>query len=203
MNIRLLRHGETEWNSTRRIQGQQQIGLNENGIKQAEAAAKRLKSEKVDVIYSSDLLRCYQTAEIVNGEFSVEIIKTDALREMSYGDWETRLWKTIYGENELLNGDWRSQGMDFTSPGGESAYEFRTRVTSWFRNWIFSVQLENVLIVSHEQVMKMIISCFREVEDKDIFSFIRIENCQDILIQAEEIKLLSQNEEQNSSINNL
>ena len=73
MEILYTRHGQTEWNVLKKIQGRTDIELNEVGIEQAEIARDKLKNEKVDLIICSSLKRARQTAEIINKEFNVEI----------------------------------------------------------------------------------------------------------------------------------
>jgi len=62
MNLFLLRHGESVWNKEQRVQGKKDPGLSEKGRLQAKATAKRLKKEDIEVVFSSDLKRCAQTA---------------------------------------------------------------------------------------------------------------------------------------------
>jgi broad specificity phosphatase PhoE len=90
LNIYLIRHGETDWNRERRIQGQTDIPLNALGIRQAEALAQRLKVIAFDVIYCSDLGRVMQTSQIVAAaqRRDVPIVQAPELRECDYGLWE-------------------------------------------------------------------------------------------------------------------
>lgn len=89
IKIGLIRHGETDWNKARKMQGQKDIPLNEAGLKQAEAIAKRLRNENWDAIYSSDLLRAKRTAEKIAQAMGKTIQATDVrLRERSFGQYE-------------------------------------------------------------------------------------------------------------------
>jgi probable phosphoglycerate mutase len=88
MRITTIRHGETDWNKAKRIQGSTDIELNETGLKQAKRLAKRLAAEPCDVIFSSDLQRARKTAEIINQHHKVEMIISPCLREASFGELE-------------------------------------------------------------------------------------------------------------------
>lgn len=89
MTLRLLlvRHGETEWNQQMRFQGQTDIPLNAKGLEQAESIATRLQHEPLQAIYSSDLRRAWQTAEVIARYHELSPIPHPDLREMSYGVW--------------------------------------------------------------------------------------------------------------------
>lgn len=82
----LIRHGSTDWNASGRLQGQNDIELNEEGRRQAARLAKRLKGEAWDAIVSSDLRRAYETAAIIADELGLARIRTDVrLRERTHG----------------------------------------------------------------------------------------------------------------------
>lgn len=81
----IIRHGETEWNAEGRIQGHQDVLLNERGRNQAEAAATRLEGEPVDAIYCSDLRRAMQTAEPIADAVKTAIVADSRLREWKLG----------------------------------------------------------------------------------------------------------------------
>ena len=86
----IVRHGETEWNAAKITQGQTDSPLTNNGINQVLTTAKELKNIKFDAIYSSDLGRTKQTAEILKLERELAIKTSKALRERSYGRFESR-----------------------------------------------------------------------------------------------------------------
>lgn len=86
--ILLVRHGETDWNRERRIQGHTDRPLNETGKAQAEALAEQLAGEPVDAVYSSDLLRAHETARIIARGKGLEVTTVPDLRERDFGTWE-------------------------------------------------------------------------------------------------------------------
>ncbi len=86
--IYLVRHGRTDWNDKKLIQGHLDIPLNSSGQASARELAQELKKIKFDKVYSSDLLRAKQTAEIIALEHQLEVEATKALRERCFGNIE-------------------------------------------------------------------------------------------------------------------
>ena len=86
--IYFIRHGQTNWNVIKKIQGHTDIPLNEQGKKQAEEQAKKLIDLNIRQIISSDLLRTKQTAEIINQYIHVPISFDTRLRELCFGKLE-------------------------------------------------------------------------------------------------------------------
>jgi broad specificity phosphatase PhoE len=84
----LVRHGETDWNAEGRLQGHTDRPLNEHGRRQARALAERLAGDGVDAIYSSDLARARETAEIVGERLGLPVVTDPDLRERNWGSWE-------------------------------------------------------------------------------------------------------------------
>lgn len=97
-NICLIRHGETDWNKVRRIQGQTDIPLNDTGHAQAQAVAIRAEKFKVDAIYCSDLRRAYDTARQVAARCGLEVMVLPKLRERNYG-----IFQGISAEEGAIN----------------------------------------------------------------------------------------------------
>lgn len=84
--IGLIRHGSTAWNKEGRIQGHTDNPLDEEGLQQAEAIAERLSGEHWDYIYSSDLLRARQTAEVIAAKLGLQVAGViPGIREMNGG----------------------------------------------------------------------------------------------------------------------
>ena len=86
--IYIVRHGETEWNIQRRLQGHADSPLTPKGTKQAKLLRKKFKNIKFNAIFSSDSLRAKRSAEIIALEHKLAVKTTKALRERSFGSWE-------------------------------------------------------------------------------------------------------------------
>jgi broad specificity phosphatase PhoE len=86
--ILFARHGETDWNRERRVQGHTDRPLNETGREQAAALADELESVRVDAVYASDLARAQETAQIVAERLGLPITTLSELREKHFGTWE-------------------------------------------------------------------------------------------------------------------
>jgi 2,3-bisphosphoglycerate-dependent phosphoglycerate mutase len=86
--ILLARHGETDWNLERRVQGHTDQPLNETGRSQARLLAEELRAEPLDAIYSSDLVRAHETARVVAEQKGLDVTVLPGLREKHFGTWE-------------------------------------------------------------------------------------------------------------------
>lgn len=146
MKLIIVRHGRTIQNEQDIVQGQGRGDLSEEGYAQIAKLAERLKDEKIDIAYSSDLDRALKTAEgILKYHPKVELIQTKAIREISYG--------TLEGTSESL----RAAIMDlehakdahYKISGGESLHEVQTRVVNWFYKLLEKHSDKTILIVSH------------------------------------------------------
>lgn len=84
----LVRHGETDWNAEGRLQGHTDRPLSDYGRRQARRLAEELEGEELEAIYSSDLARAHETAEIVGERLGLPISLEPALREKDWGSWE-------------------------------------------------------------------------------------------------------------------
>ena len=93
----LVRHGETDWNARKIVQGTTDIPLNERGLEQAAAARELMKDVPLDIIYSSPLIRALRTAEIINECHGVPIISEPRLREREYGIFEAKSYAEYPG----------------------------------------------------------------------------------------------------------
>ncbi len=154
--IILIRHGEDD-NTVRG--GWSNTPLTENGIRQSKKLADRLISEKnIDEIYTSDLLRAYQTADIIAEKYGINPIKCTELREVNNG----RLagMKNEIADIKYPNLYWRCLEWEKHYPDGESPKEFYERIKNiWYR---FSNKYKNsdksIAIVTHGGVINIILS---------------------------------------------
>lgn len=157
--IYLARHGESQWNVLKIVQGQKNIPLTNKGIKQAELLGKRLVNEQIEKIYSSDLARAYDTAKIIGKIIDVEVEPMKEFREINFGVWEG------LSKNELLTKyrteyeKWLKNPKDLILEGAETLAELQERALEGI-NKIINLngdRYNNILIVSHSATIKVII----------------------------------------------
>jgi broad specificity phosphatase PhoE len=133
--IYLLRHGETAWNTERRMQGTKDSALTDLGRRQATAVGRALKVELdaapgPTLFWRSPLGRVRETAEIVGRELGIAMSewREDArLQELSYGEWEGQNWKEIEAVRPNAMNDWKADPHNFCPPGGETHTQLRDR----------------------------------------------------------------------------
>ena len=143
----LVRHGETDWNRERRFQGHADPPLNETGREQAHALAAELTSEGIELVYTSDLARAVETAEIVAARLGAAVRSMRDLREIDVGEWQGLTWQEI--EERYPDGarSWRARGYGWET--GETYEELGDRVVAALRRIAFDHPEERVLVVGH------------------------------------------------------
>jgi len=156
--ICFVRHGETNWNAERRMQGHIDIPLNANGISQAERLANALIRVKhsFDVIYSSDLERALHTANAVARALSLDVQTTPRLRERNVG----KLQGLLLAEAPVLLPEiWQrhiTRELDHDLGGGESIRTFHQRMQDILELFLNEHRGQSVLAVSHGGSLDMI-----------------------------------------------
>jgi len=153
-HIYLVRHGETDWNKNLRFQGQTDILLNETGIQQAIKVREFLKNKKLNYIFSSDLSRAIQTAEIIADNHNLKLIKYQGLREMNFGEWEGMTYTEIKENYPELVNKWFEDPSSVNPPGGESLQDFQDRVSDDFNEIINKHRDKKLLAVAHGGVIR-------------------------------------------------
>ena len=127
--ILLARHGQTDDNvEPIRAQGWHDTPLNATGRRQAQELAERMAGEPLASLWSSDLARARETAQIVGRRMGLELREDRRLREGSRGRWEGELFIDIASREPDLYAAWRRGGAAFRFPGGESLHEHQARV---------------------------------------------------------------------------
>ncbi len=156
MNLTLIRHGETDWNKARRIQGHIDIGLNIFGLQQAHSCSKHLANEDFDKVFSSPLSRAYKTAEIISSKKKYTVSLHDDLQEINMGKWQGLVWSEIRRIHADLYTEFERVG-DFSKVyKGESFQELQDRAVN-FLNYLVESPYENVLAVSHGGLIKVLV----------------------------------------------
>jgi probable phosphoglycerate mutase len=153
----LVRHGETDWNRERVPQGHIDIPLNETGCRQARALAGRVCSWQVNALYSSDLKRAAQTAEILGEALRLSVQLREGWREIDVGAWgglpAAEIRARFPEEISALE-----RGEDISRGGGESRASLKARVVAEFERMCPGHPDETVMIVSHGGALKALIA---------------------------------------------
>jgi broad specificity phosphatase PhoE len=169
--ILLVRHGETDWNAQRRVQGHSDTPLNATGRAQAEALAEELGGESIEAVYSSDLLRAHETARIVAGRRGLEVTAIRDLRERHFGTWEGLTDDEILARfPEATSGSWGD---------GERKEEMIRRVFGALQRIAEAHPGGRVLVVSHGGPLRAVLAhC-------GVDGVGRIDNCHVVRIEVD------------------
>ena len=155
--IFLIRHGLSEWNKLNKIQGQKNTILTELGEKQAAHMGNRLIEENIDIIYSSDLKRAYDTAKIISNIINKPLISSEAIREINFGQWEglnTEELQEKYRDEYLT---WTKEPDKLNMDGAETLEDLKHRGMKYIDHIVKENQNKNIAIVSHGVMLKVII----------------------------------------------
>ncbi|PWN71561.1 2,3-bisphosphoglycerate-dependent phosphoglycerate mutase [Chryseobacterium phosphatilyticum] len=169
----LVRHGQSLWNLENRFTGWQDIDITEAGIEEAKKAGMALKNEKIDVAFTSALIRAQHTLTIildVMGKPDIPVIMDKALNERSYGNLEglNKAETALkYGDDQVRT--WR-RSFDIVPPGGESLKITYSRVIPYFEMHILPLlkKGENVLVVAHGNSLRSLIMYLENLSPEEI-----------------------------------
>lgn len=157
--ILLIRHGETAWNTVRRLQGHTDTPLNERGRRQADALARGLAREKLDAIHASDLARAMQTARAVASHHAGLTPYPDPrLRERAYGVFEGMLHTEIAEKYPADFALWQARDSDAVMPAGvrvaESLRQFHDRAIAALEALATRHPGQTVAVITHGGVLE-------------------------------------------------
>lgn len=162
MKLYITRHGTTEWNLERRLQGWGDSPLTADGINRAKLLGKYLEDVNFNIIYSSPLNRALETAKLIRGEKNTRIEIHEALKELSHGIWEGMTMEEIEEKYSEEYSIYRNRPGEYIPMKGESFTDLFERVKSFLEE-IASKGYENVLIVSHGITIKALIAIIKDL----------------------------------------
>lgn len=178
MKLYIIRHGETDWNKQKKLQGQSDTELNEYGIELARITGEALKDVPFDYIFSSPLTRAYRTAELICRDRKLEIKTDDRLKEI------------CFGVNEGVPAELISRNFHcfFDAPdkyvpaeGGETYEELCARSRDFIDTVIVPLSLKEpdatVLITAHGALNKSIMIYLNHLEIKNMWDGVFQKNC--------------------------
>jgi alpha-ribazole phosphatase len=158
----LVRHGESVWNSERRIQGSLDPELSPRGRRQTDLLVSHLRvhiTSPVAAIYSSPLRRAAQTADQIAAAYRIPVVREPDLREMSLGKWEGKTVAEIQATYPGRYEQWLEDPLAFPAPGGEDLRSFERRVVGALERMREAHPRDDLVVVSHGGVIKTLL-CF-------------------------------------------
>lgn len=171
-NLILVRHGESKWNAKGIWTGLTDIPLNSQGIKEARKAGELLKDIKIDIAYTSVLIRAKQTLDEIKNvlKLSLQTFENKALNERDYGEltgkdkWEI---EKEYGEEKFFK---IRRGWNFPIPKGETLKDVYNRVVPYYQKEILpKLKMgKNILIVAHGNSLRALVKYLENITDEDI-----------------------------------
>lgn len=156
MNIYIVRHGETAFNTgEQRFRGQVEIPLSDHGLRQADAVGKELSNVTFDVIYYSRISRAKQTAEgIRRQQDNTRFEEEPLLIDISWGDWEGKTAKEALVTDESIE-LWKNNPYELIPPNGETFYQALDRIHRLFKR-LQTQPEKNVCLVTHGAIINLI-----------------------------------------------
>ena len=156
----IFRHGETDGDKSTQLAGKLDMSLNEKGHEQSKNLISFFKKNPVDILFSSDLIRAKETAELLSKGVNIPLILTAHLREINIGKAKGLEWDTVLERFPDINWSKRfnpeNKMMKF--PKGESYHEFKGRVLSFLRFVSKKREETNIAISTHDGVMEVILN---------------------------------------------
>ena len=132
-----IRHGETEWNASGRIQGSSDVPLSDAGRAQARALGERLRDVRFDAVHASDLERAHETATLALPD--VEPVADRRLRELAYGLLEGASWSRLTPEQAEAARVWREDPARLRLPPGDADAESYNDLTERVQEFVRSL----------------------------------------------------------------
>lgn len=168
MMLYIIRHGETEWNKVKRLQGQTDIPLAEEGIRLARETGEGMRDLPIDLVLTSPLTRAVQTAQLLTEGRDVPILTDERIIEISFGDWEGE----CILDSDVLPADFRRLFYEdpmhcMCPPNGETFSDVRRRTAEFYRSIVANPDYtdKSILISTHGAAGRCLLTQF--YEDKD------------------------------------
>lgn len=170
LTIYFTRHGQTEWNVQRRLQGWGNGELTELGLSDAKKLAIRLQDTPLDIIYASTSKRAYQTAEIIATGRNIPIEKKDVFREICFGDWDGQYVDDITAQYpDDFHTFWKEPQL-FNRETCETFSELQYRVKQALQFIVDQNSEGTVLVVAHSIFLRMLFATIKKMPISQVFT---------------------------------
>lgn len=178
MELYIVRHGETDWNATKLLQGRSDIDLNENGRHAAIKLGDALDEQQItfDVIYSSPLIRAYETACLIRGRKSTAIIRDQRLIELCFGIQEGLPYSSWPESKHFFH----QPELYIPARNAETLDELKLRARSFIQEVIEPqyCSAKRILIVAHGALNKGIMSYLEDLDTAHFWGERLQKNCE-------------------------
>ena len=152
----VCRHGATEWNRLGRYQGQSDVPLNDDGVRQAQLLAQELQAEPIDAVFASTLERAWKTAEAIAELHNLSVHRDARLKEVDEGDWEGLTLSEITAKYPDQLAVWVRGSAESRPTNGESISEMRARLSAALTDIHEACPEGLVVVVTHKVALNVI-----------------------------------------------
>ena len=163
----LIRHAEAEGNLYRRIHGQYDSLITENGYQQIKALTRRFQEIRIDAVYSSDMFRTKATAQSICKPHNLPLETRKDLREISMGVWEDKTWGEVYRTDAESMELFGKSSPDWQVENGETLSELRQRITVAILDIAAKHEGQTVAIFCHGTAIRQLIAGFQGLSIAD------------------------------------
>lgn len=189
MEIYIVRHGQTIWNASNLLQGSADIELNERGRALAGETGRNLENVSFDKIYSSPLIRAYETACLIRGHRNIPIIRDERLKELSFGVNEGKNFKELLADKSDPFHYFFDRPDLYRAPeNGETLEHICERGAEFMKDVIEPQknELERIMIVAHGAMNKAIMCHVKQHGIEEYWSGGLQKNCNVIIVNLDE-----------------
>ena len=170
LEILLIRHGETAWNTADIFRGRVPIGLSEDGLKQAEKLAQYLNPKKINAVFCSPLKRALETAESVAQLHKLPAQPVEGLTDLNFGKWEGQSLEIVKTQYKEIYELWRERPDLAKIPDGESLQEARQRSLLALNKIIADCKQGTIVIVTHRVITKLLECALLGLDDSHFWN---------------------------------
>lgn len=157
LRLLLARHGQTVWRGDNRYAGRTDVQLDETGVLQASALARRAREERPDLVVCSPLSRAVETARPAAEASGVELLPEERLREVDFGDWEGRTLEEVRADDPLAVERFERDPVAHPFPNGEPSPGAARRALEALEELRRSRGGQTALVVAHNTLLRLVL----------------------------------------------
>ncbi len=172
MKLWLVRHGQTQANVDGLYSGISETSLTEKGIVQAETVGNMLNKVAFDKVLCSELSRAQHTTQLILQQRNVPVVTEPRLNEMNFGDWEMRHHRDLQHQDAENYAAWCNDWQNVVPKNGEGFQVFSQRVCEFATSLSLLPTQQNILIVSHQGVLSLLIATLLNMPPASLWHFV-------------------------------